>query len=147
MAGCKRNWAQSSAQTTQNLLRVNDQNLVLWAIDENMGTNLQAFYKHFYIGCLKTQKQQLHFVKIKNKLIFFLIIILFLIRAGHVQIGQGASQYGQGAAPSEICLAGTLIYITISTWGYQILPEIMFTKKLLPYCNKLSVQIYLKIDI
>ena len=29
-----------------------------------MGTNLQAFYKHFYIGCLKTQKQQLHFVKI-----------------------------------------------------------------------------------
>ena len=53
-AGCKRNWAQSSArttkiraqfsaQTTQNLLRVNDQNLVLWAIDENMGTNLQAF--------------------------------------------------------------------------------------------------------
>ena len=64
-------WAQFSAQTTQNLLRVNDQNLVLWAIDENMGTNLQAFYKHFYIGCLKTQKQQLHFVKIKNKLIFF----------------------------------------------------------------------------
>ena len=47
-----------------------------------------------------------------------------------MQIGQGASQYGQGAAPSEICLAGTLIYITISTWGYQILPEIMFTKKL-----------------
>ena len=83
-AGCKRNWAQSSArttkiraqfsaQTTQNLLRVNDQNLVLWAIDENMGTNLQAFYKHFYIGCLKTQKQQLHFIKIKIKqfLIFF----------------------------------------------------------------------------
>ena len=46
------------------------QNLVLWAIAENMGTNLQAFYKHFYIGCLKTQKQQLHFVKIIN--IFFL---------------------------------------------------------------------------
>ena len=76
-AGCKRNWAQSSArttkiraqfstQTTQNLLRVNDQNLVLWAIDENIGTNLQAFYKHFYIGCLKTQKQQLKFVKIKK---------------------------------------------------------------------------------
>ena len=43
-AGCKRNWAQSSvrtteiraqfsAQTTQNLLRVNDQYLVVWAID------------------------------------------------------------------------------------------------------------------
>ena len=83
-AGCKRNWAQSSARTTkiraqfsaqmtQNLLRVNDQNLVLWAIDENMGTNLQAFYKHFYIGCLKTQKQQLHFVKIQNKLFFFFL--------------------------------------------------------------------------
>ena len=34
---------QFRAQTTPNLLRVNDQNLVLWAIDENMGTNLQAF--------------------------------------------------------------------------------------------------------
>ena len=81
MAGCKINWAQSSArttkiraqfsaQTTQKLLRVNDQNLVLWVIDENMGTNLQASYKHFYIDCLKTQKQQLHFVKIKNNLFF-----------------------------------------------------------------------------
>ena len=70
-AGCKRNWAQSSArttkiraqfsaQTTQNLLCLNDQNL------ENMGTNLQAFYKYFYIGCLTTQQRQLHFVKIKN---------------------------------------------------------------------------------
>ena len=57
---------------TQNLLRVNDQNLVLCVIDENMGTNLQAFYKHFHIGCLKTQKQQLHFVKIKNELILFI---------------------------------------------------------------------------
>ena len=43
----------------------------LVAIDENMGTNLQALYKHFYIGCLKTQKQQLHFVKIKKKIFFF----------------------------------------------------------------------------
>ena len=48
---------------------------ILWAIDENTGTNLQAFYKHFYIGCLKTQKQQLHFVKKK--------ISIFFIRAGH----------------------------------------------------------------
>ena len=58
-AGCKINWAQSSArtteiraqfsaQTTQNLLRVNDQNMVLWAIDENMGTNPQAVYKHYF---------------------------------------------------------------------------------------------------
>ena len=93
-AGCKRIWAQSSlrtteiraqfsAQTTQNLLRVNDQNLVLWAIDENMGTNLQAFYKHFYISCLKTQKQQLHFVKINN-FFFFLNLFYFVIRAGRV---------------------------------------------------------------
>ena len=41
------------------VLRVSDQNLItiqqtkrglgtiLWAIDENTGTNLQAFYKHF----------------------------------------------------------------------------------------------------
>ena len=62
---------------TQNLLRVNDQNLILWAIDENMGTNLQAFYRHFY-GCLKTQKQELHFVKIKNKLnLFFSMKFVF----------------------------------------------------------------------
>ena len=33
-------------------------------------------------------------------------------RAGRWIIGQGAGQYGQGAAPSEICLAGTLsIYL------------------------------------
>ena len=53
-------------RTSGTLLRMNDQNLVLWAIDENMDTNLQAFYKHFCIGCLKTQKQQLYFVKIKQ---------------------------------------------------------------------------------
>ena len=89
---------------TQNLLRVNDQNLILWAIDENIGTNLQAFYNNSYIGCLKTQKQQLlHFVKKKIKLTSF-----FLIRAGRCVIGQGASQYGQGAVPSEIGLAGAL---------------------------------------
>ena len=87
---------------------MNDQNLVLWAIDENMGTNLQAFYKHFYIGCLKTEKQQLHFVKIKNKLLLFIYLFILKIWAGRVYIGQGASQYGQGASPSEIGLAGTL---------------------------------------
>ena len=37
----------------------------------------QAFYKHFYIGYLNN-KQQLHFVKIKNKWIFFLNYIFFL---------------------------------------------------------------------
>ena len=36
-------------------------------------------------------------------------ITFFLIRAGRCIIGQGARQYvEQGAAPSEICLAGTL---------------------------------------
>ena len=75
-------------------LRVNDQNLVLWAIDENMGTNLQAFYKHFYIGCLKTQKQQLHL----EKIIFFFNFFFFnsgracVNRAGRkpVRAGRGA---------------------------------------------------------
>ena len=57
--------------------------MALWAIDENMGTNLQAFYKHFYIGCLKTQKQQLYFVKI----IFF----FFVIRAGRKPVRAGRS--------------------------------------------------------
>ena len=47
-----------------------------------MGTNLQAFYKHFYIGCLKTQ-QQLHFVNGRKP-----------VRAGH---------------SAEIGLAGTLL--------------------------------------
>ena len=41
----------------------------------------------------------------KNNLIFF---FFFLIRAGRWIIGHGARQYGQDAAPSEICLAGTL---------------------------------------
>ena len=62
--------------------------------------------KNFYIGCLKTQ---LHFVKIKNNFVFFKLIFFSSIRAGRVRIGQGASQYGQGAAPSEIGLAGTLL--------------------------------------
>ena len=71
--------AQFSAQTTQNRAQFNARIFrfknaftrerpkrgpctILWAIDDNVGTNLRAFYKHFYIGCLKTQKQQLHFV-------------------------------------------------------------------------------------
>ena len=63
---------QGAKEIGQNLAREQPKfghNSVLWAIDENMGTNLQAFYKHFYIGCLKTQNQQLHFVKI----IFFFL--------------------------------------------------------------------------
>ena len=69
-------WAQFSAQTTQNLLRVNDH--------ENMGTNLQVFSKHFYIGCLKTQKQQLHFVKKKKKI----SIIIFCFNSGRARINR-----------------------------------------------------------
>ena len=62
---------------------MNDQNLVLWAIDENMGTNLQAFYKHLYISCLKTQKQQLHFVKIKINFFFF-----FFLNSGRAHVNR-----------------------------------------------------------
>ena len=62
------------------ILRMNDQNLVLCAPDENMGTDLQAFYKHFYIGCLKTQKQIFTFCK--NN--FFFLIFFFPIWAGRV---------------------------------------------------------------
>ena len=48
-----------------------------------MDTNLQAFYKHFYIGCLKTQKQQLHLVKIQNNFkIKNNFYFYFFIRAG-----------------------------------------------------------------
>ena len=50
------------------------------AIDENMGTNLQAFYKHFYISCLKTQKQQLHFF-------FFFRARRKTVRAGRSALG------------------------------------------------------------
>ena len=64
---------------------MNDQNFVLWPIDENMGTNLRAFYKHFYIGCLKTQKQQLHFVKIKNN---FFKLHFFVFNSGRVRVNQ-----------------------------------------------------------
>ena len=108
MAGCKRNWAQSSARTTKMRAQFSAQTTqnqaqfrarmtksltrerqirsqssmrmkrglgtILWAIDENVGTDLQAFHKRFYIGCLKTQKQQLHFVK--KKYIIFLHFFL-----------------------------------------------------------------------
>ena len=78
----------------------------IWS-PSNTGTNLQAFYKNLYIGCLKTQKQQLHFEKINNKFKFKKKKNFFW--QGAVQIRQDARQYGQGAAPSEIGLAGTLL--------------------------------------
>ena len=65
------------------------------------------FTSIFTSAVWKHKKKQLHFVKIKQ---FF----FFSIRAWRVQIGQDASQYGQGAAPSEIGLAGTLvIFVTV----------------------------------
>ena len=88
----------------QNLLRVNDQNLVLWAIDENMGTNLQAFYKHFYIGCLKTQKQQLHFVKII--FFFFFNYFFFFINTGSARVnraGRKPVRAGRSALRNRPC--------------------------------------------
>ena len=84
-------WSQSSTRTKRGL------GTLLWAIDENMGTNLQAFYKHFYIGCLKTQKQQLHFIKIK--MIFFKYIFVFLKsgRAHANRAGRKTVQAGRSA--------------------------------------------------
>ena len=114
--GCKRNWAQSStrttkiraqfsAQTTQNLLRVNDQNLVLWAIDENMGTNLQAFYKHFYISCLKTQKQRLHFVK---------IIFFFFFNSGRARVNRAGRK---PVLAGRSALRNRLSWNTVIVWA------------------------------
>ena len=57
--------AQSSTRTKQDL------GTVLWAIDKNMGTNLQALY----ISCLKTQKQKLQYSMCRKK---------------KIQCGQGA---------------------------------------------------------
>ena len=82
---------------------MNDQNLVMWSIDENIGTNLQAFYKHFYIDCLKTQKQQLHFVKIKiylflNLIFNFLKKNFFFFKFGQVACKSGRAQASTGRA-------------------------------------------------
>ena len=70
---------------------------ILWVIDENMGTNLQA---QAFLHRL-SENTTIKFCKWD----FF---FFFIIRAGRLQVEQGASQYGQGAAPSEIGLAGTL---------------------------------------
>ena len=99
---------QFSAQTTQNRahLRVNDQNLVLWAIDENMGTNLQAYYKHFYIGCLKTQKS---ITFCKNKTIFFLLNYFFsFLNSGRARVNRA------GCKPAR---AGCSALINMPSWN------------------------------
>ena len=75
-----------------------------WKHGHKSASILQAFLHRLSEN---TKKKQLHFVKIKQ---------FFFIRAGRVHIGQGASQYGQGAAPSEIGLAGTLNSASQTGW-------------------------------
>ena len=60
--------------------------------------------KHFYTPVWKHKNSKYILKSKKNSNFFF-----FLMRAGRCVIGQGARQYGQGAAPSEICLTGTLV--------------------------------------
>ena len=85
------------------LICVNEQNSVTiqhsdeTRFDENMGTNLQTYYKHFYIGCLKTQNIILQKKKKKKKKYFY--------------------------SPSEICLAGTLLQHRLSTVECYCLPS------------------------
>ena len=57
---------------------MNDQNLVLWAIDENMGTNLQAFLH-------RLSENTITFCKNKKKNFFF-------------KFGQGACESGRAQA-------------------------------------------------
>ena len=72
---------------------------ILWAIDENMGTNLQAVTS-IYTSAVWKHKLHIFFKNNSGRALDN--------SAGRWIIGQGARQYGQGAAPSEICLAGTL---------------------------------------
>ena len=69
---------------------------ILSAIDENMGTNLQAFYKHLYIGCLKTQ-QQLHFVNDKKKFNF----LFFFPGQGACKSGRAQANTGRAQRPQK----------------------------------------------
>ena len=64
-----------------------------------MGTNLQAFNKYFYIGCPKTQKQQLHFVKIK--IIFFLFNFFFVFGQGACKSGRAQDSTGRAQCPQK----------------------------------------------
>ena len=70
--------------------------IFLWAIDENMGTNMQAFYKHFYICCLKTPKKAITFCKNKTKL----FLLLFFLNSGRARVnraGRKAVRAGRSA--------------------------------------------------
>ena len=82
--------AQFSAQTTQNLLRVNDQNLVLWAIDENMGTNLQAFLH-------RLSENTITFCKNKKLINFCFFNLIFFNNSGRARVNRaGRKPVGAG---------------------------------------------------
>ena len=95
-AGCKRNWAQSSARTTkiraQFSVQTTQNRHSLEHERPKFGLVGDCGYNHFYIGCLKTQKNNYILclycaIKdiVKTKLIFFLnYFIYIIIRAGHV---------------------------------------------------------------
>ena len=63
-----------------------------------MGTNLQAFCRHFYISCLKTHKKKNYFVKNKKKLNLNFFFFFFsnsgrawINRAGRTPVRAGRS--------------------------------------------------------
>ena len=74
-----------------------------------MGTNLQAFYKHFYIGRLKTQKQQLHFVKIKIKILINFCFLFWLgaCKSGRAQASTGRPHVSVEGATFNLILTHT----------------------------------------
>ena len=63
---------------------MNDQNLVLWAIDENMGTNLQAFLHRLF----ENTKTAITFCK---NIFFFFLNNFFVNRAGRKPVRAGRS--------------------------------------------------------
>ena len=92
---------------------------ILWAIDENQGTNLQAFYSSSAVW--KHKKQKL-LCKKKNSVSGRALCTVIGRDAREFgqdarEFGQGARQKGQGAAPSEICLAETLDVSAMQKYG------------------------------
>ena len=86
MAGCKRNWAQSSTWTKQEL------GTILWAIDENMGTNLQALYSSSAVW--KHKNINYNICK-KN---YYFKIWTALYKSGSAQYSKGRAQDSKGRA-------------------------------------------------